>query len=59
MTALIAFLLANKGLIATIAFLISEALGATPRIKANGILSLIILQVQAALKSQGAKDLTP
>jgi hypothetical protein len=59
MTALTAFLLANKGLIATIVFLISEALGATPRIKANGILSLIILQVQAALKSQGAKDLTP
>jgi hypothetical protein len=59
MTALTAFLLANKGLIATIALVISEALGATPRIKANGILSLIILQVQAALKSQGAKDLTP
>ena len=59
MTTLIAFLLANKGLIATIALVISEALGATPRIKGNGILSLIILQVQAALKTQGAKDLTP
>ncbi len=59
MTALTAFLFANKTLIVTIAFAISEALGATPKIKANGLISLIILQVQAALKSQGAKDLTP
>jgi hypothetical protein len=59
MTAVIAFLVANKGLIATIAFAISEALGANPKVKANGILSLILLQAQSALKKEGAKDLTP
>jgi hypothetical protein len=59
MSALIAFLVANKAVIATIAFAISEALGANPKVKANGILSLILLQAQAALKKEGAKDLTP
>jgi hypothetical protein len=59
MSAVIAFLVANKALIATIAFAISEALGANPKVKSNGILSLILLQAQAALKKEGAKDLTP
>jgi len=59
MTALTAFFLANQTLIVTIAFAISEALGATPKIKANGLISLVLLQVQSILKSKGAKDLTP
>jgi hypothetical protein len=59
MSALIAWSVANQALIATVLFAISEALGANPKVKANGILSLIVLQVQAQLKNRGAKDLTP
>jgi hypothetical protein len=59
MSALIAWAIANQTLIATVLFALSEALGATPKIKANGVLSFIILQVQAQLKSKGAKDITP
>jgi len=59
MSALIAWGVANQALIATVLFAVSEALGANPKVKANGILSLILLQVQAQLKNKGAKDLTP
>ena len=59
MSALIAWGVANQALIATVLFAVSEALGANPKVKANGILSLILLQVQALLKNKGAKDLTP
>ena len=59
MSALVAWCLANQALIATILFAVSEALGANPKVKSNGILSLILLQVQAQLKNRGAKDLTP
>jgi hypothetical protein len=34
---------------------LSEVLGADPRIKANGIVSFILLQVQNFLKSKGTK----
>ena len=59
MSALVAWCLANQALIATVLLAVSEALGANPKVKANGILSLVLLQVQAQLKSKGAKDLTP
>jgi hypothetical protein len=59
MSVLIAWALANQALIATVLFAVSEALGANPNIKANGLLSLILLQVQAQLKAKGGKDLTP
>lgn len=59
LAAILAFISANEGLIATILFLISEALGANPRIKSNGILSFILIQLQTKLKERGAKDLTP
>lgn len=54
-----AWLAANEGLVATILFLLSEALGANPKFKSNGILSFLLLQAQAHLKKKGAKDLTP
>jgi hypothetical protein len=54
-----AWLAANEGLVATVLFVLSEALGANPKIKANGIISLVLLQVQNQLKKKGAKDLTP
>ncbi len=50
---------ANEALLATIAFAISEALGAIPKLKANGVVSFLIIQAQSALKKKGAKDLTP
>jgi hypothetical protein len=59
MSALIAWALANQALIATVLFAVSEALGANPKVKSNGIISLILLQVQSQLKNKGAKDLTP
>lgn len=59
MSAVIAWCLANQALIATVLFAVSEALGANPKIKANGLLSIVLLQVQAQLKNRGAKDLTP
>ena len=59
MSIAIAWLVANQALVATVLFAVSEALGANPKGKANGILSLIIIQAQNALKAKGAKDITP
>ena len=59
MSAVIAWALANQALIATVLFAVSEALGANSKVKANGLLSLILLQVQGQLKAKGAKYLTP
>jgi len=56
---IVGFFKANPTLIVTILFALSEYLGANPKIKANGIVSLVLIQVQNALKSKGAKDLTP
>jgi hypothetical protein len=57
MSVAIAWLVANQTLVLTVLLAVSEALGANPKIKANGILSLILLQVQKFLKNKGAKDL--
>jgi hypothetical protein len=59
MSAVIAWCLANQTLLLTLALAISEALGANPKVKSNGILSLVLLQAQKVLKDKGAKDLTP
>ena len=59
MSVAIAWALANQALIATVLFAVSEALGANPKVKANGLLSLLLLQVQGQLKAKGGKDLTP
>jgi hypothetical protein len=59
MSIAIAWLVANQALVATVLFAVSEALGANPKVKANGILSLILIQAQNALKAKGAKDITP
>jgi hypothetical protein len=59
MSLALAWILANETLVVTILFAISELLGANSKIKANGILSLIIMQAQKFLQSRGAKDLTP
>ena len=59
MSALVAWCFANQALIATVLFAVSEAMGANPKVKSNGILSLILIQGQKVLKDKGAKDLTP
>ncbi len=59
MSALVAWCIANQALIATVLFAVSEAMGANPKVKSNGILSLLLLQAQNVLKQRGAKDLTP
>ena len=59
MSAVLAWCLANQTLLLTLALAISEALGANPKVKSNGILSLVLLQAQKVLKDKGAKDLTP
>jgi hypothetical protein len=59
MSAVIAWAVANQALIATVLFAVSEAMGANPKVKSNGILSLVLLQVQEQLKKKGAKDITP
>lgn len=59
LAALLAWAKANEALIVTVLFAISELLGADPKVKSNGILSFILLQVQSKLKEKGAKDLTP
>ena len=59
MSALVAWCLANQALIATVLFAVSEALGANPKVKSNGILSLVLLQAQKVLKDKGGQDLTP
>jgi len=43
---------ANLQLILAILLAISEALGADPRVKANGILSFILIQVRALIRNQ-------
>jgi len=59
MSVAIAWLIDNQALVATVLFAVSEALGANSKVKANGILSLLIIQGQKLLKDKGAKDLTP
>lgn len=59
MSILLAWILANETLVVTVLLAISELLGANSKIKANGILSFLIIEAQKFLKSRGANDLTP
>jgi hypothetical protein len=52
---LLGFLQANQGIILTLLLAISEYLGANPKIKSNGILSLIFIQINQALKAKKEK----
>ncbi len=54
-----AWIVANEATVATILLLLSELLGAIPQVKANGIVSFVILQIQQHLKKKGAVDPTP
>ena len=57
--ALLALYKANEAAILTILLIVSEILGATPKIKANGLVSFVIEQIQSKLKKGGAVDTTP
>jgi hypothetical protein len=59
LAALIAFYNANQAAILTVLLIISEFLGANPKLKANGLVSFIIEQVRSKAISGGAKDPTP
>jgi hypothetical protein len=59
LAAILAWVHANQAALATVAFILSELLGAWPRVKANGIASFILLRVQEVLKGKGAVDPTP
>jgi hypothetical protein len=54
-----AWIMANEAALATILLIVSELLGAIPKVKANGLVSFVLLQVQAQLKKRGAEDPTP
>jgi hypothetical protein len=54
-----AWIVANEAAVATIFLVLSELLGSIPQVKANGIVSFVILQIQTHLKKKGAVDPTP
>jgi hypothetical protein len=54
-----AWIIANEAALATLLLVISELLGAWPKVKSNGIASFIIIHLQNQLKKRGAKDPTP
>ena len=54
-----AWVMANEAALATILLIVSELLGAVPRVKSNGLVSFVILQVQKVLKDKGAHNHTP
>jgi hypothetical protein len=57
--ALLAFYKANEAAILTILLIISEFLGANPKIKANGLVSFVLQQIRHKAIEGGAKDPTP
>jgi hypothetical protein len=57
--ALWAWIMANEAAVATILLIVSELLGALPAVKANGILSFLLLKGKDLLAARGAKDPTP
>lgn len=57
--AILAFYKANEAAILTILLILSEFLGANPKIKANGIVSFILHQIRQKALDSGAKDPTP
>jgi hypothetical protein len=59
LAAILAWVHANQAALATVAFILSELLGAWPRVRSNGLVSFLILRVQDVLKQKGAVDPTP
>lgn len=57
--ALLAFYKANEAAFLTILLILSEFLGANPKIKANGIVSFVLEQIRSRALKGGGKDPTP
>lgn len=51
-----AWAVANQASLATILLVVSELLGAFPQVKANGIASLVLIQLQKVLKDKGGRS---
>lgn len=56
---LLAFYKANEAAILTILLIISEFLGANPKLQANGFISFILQQIRKKALEGGAADPTP
>ncbi len=56
---LLAFYNANQAAILTVLLIISEFLGANPKIKANGFVSFVLEQIRQKAKDGGGVDPTP
>lgn len=54
-----AWVLANEAAVATVLLIVSELLGSIPAVKANGILSFLLLKGKDFLEARGGKDPTP
>tara|TARA_R110000868_G_scaffold145464_3_gene365669 strand:+ start:348 stop:539 length:192 start_codon:yes stop_codon:yes gene_type:complete len=54
-----AWVMANEASLATILLVISEILGSSTKIKANGFVSFILIQIRSHLTKKGAVDPTP
>jgi hypothetical protein len=54
-----AWVMANEAALATILLIVSELLGAWPKVKANGFISFVLVQLRNQLEKRGAKDPTP
>lgn len=52
LAAFMTWVTSNQALLTTLALVISEYLGANPKVRANGILSFILIQVQKYLKER-------
>lgn len=59
LAAIMAWVAANEAALATILLILSELLGAWPKVKSNGLVSFILIQIKEQMEKRGAKDPTP
>ena len=59
LAAIWAWVMANEAALATILLILSEFLGANPKLKSNGIVSFVLLQLKKAAEKRGGVDPTP
>jgi hypothetical protein len=57
--ALWAWVMANEAALATILLILSEFLGANPKVKSNGLVSFVLLQLKERAAKRGGVDPTP
>ena len=57
--AIVSWILAHEAVLATLLLIVSELLGAIPAFKSNGIVSFILVQLEALARRRGGVDPTP